>query len=115
MRDFIDREVALDMLAEHEKSQGHNYSLFRDVVSECAEVVRDVPSAFEWHPASELPRKGEQVLVYAMNTHYVCGKFDEVWTGNTWEDIWVTFDGYHGMAKIKEPIAWMPLPKEAPL
>lgn len=41
--DIISRQAAIDALAEHEKSRGHNYSMFVDVVSECAEIIRDIP------------------------------------------------------------------------
>ena len=41
--DTISRQAAIDALAEHEKSRGHNYTLFVDIVSECAEVIRDLP------------------------------------------------------------------------
>ena len=43
--DLIDRQQAIDALAKHEKSNGHNYTLFVDIVSECAEIIRDLPSA----------------------------------------------------------------------
>jgi len=43
--DTISRQAAIDALAEHEKSNGHNYTLFVDIVSECAEIIRDLPSA----------------------------------------------------------------------
>ena len=45
MADTISRQAAIDALAEHEKSNGHNYTLFVDIVSECAEIIRDLPSA----------------------------------------------------------------------
>lgn len=45
MTDYIDRQAAIDALAKHEKSKGHNYTLFVDIVSECAEIIRDLPSA----------------------------------------------------------------------
>ena len=45
MDDLISRQAAIDALAEHEKSRGHNYILFVDIVSECAEIIRDLPSA----------------------------------------------------------------------
>ena len=45
MRDLISRQAAIDALAKHEKSNGHNYTLFVDIVSECAEIIRDLPSA----------------------------------------------------------------------
>ncbi len=44
MDDLISRQAAIDALAEHEKSNGHNYTLFVDIVSECAEIIRDLPS-----------------------------------------------------------------------
>jgi hypothetical protein len=43
--DTISRQAAIDALAKHEKSKGHNYTMFVDVVSECAEIIRDLPSA----------------------------------------------------------------------
>lgn len=45
MADLIDRQAAIDALAAHERSKGHNYIMFIDVVSECAEIIRDLPSA----------------------------------------------------------------------
>ena len=45
MANYIDRQAAIDALAEHEKSNGHNYTLFVDIVSECAEIIRDLPPA----------------------------------------------------------------------
>lgn len=45
MSDLIERQAAIDALAKHEKSRGHNYTLFVDIVSECAEIIRDLPSA----------------------------------------------------------------------
>jgi hypothetical protein len=45
MGDTISRQAAIDALAKHEKSNGHNYTLFMDIVSECAEIIRDLPSA----------------------------------------------------------------------
>lgn len=45
MSDLIDRQQAIEALAKHEKSKGHNYTLFVDIVSECAEIIRDLPSA----------------------------------------------------------------------
>ena len=44
MSDLIERQAAIDVLAEHEKSRGHNYTLFVDIVSECAEIIRDLPT-----------------------------------------------------------------------
>lgn len=45
MSDLISRQAAIEALAEHEKSNGHNYTLFVDIVSECAEIIRNLPSA----------------------------------------------------------------------
>ena len=45
MGDLISRQAAIDALAKHEKSRGHNYTLFVDIVSECEEIIRDLPSA----------------------------------------------------------------------
>ena len=47
--DTISRQEAIDALAKHEKSNGHNYTLFVDIVSECAEIIRDLPSAQPEH------------------------------------------------------------------
>ena len=41
--DAIGRQAAIDALEKHERSNGHNYSMFVDVVSECAEIIRDLP------------------------------------------------------------------------
>lgn len=58
MDDLISRQAAIDALAEHEKSKNHNYVLFRTVVSECAEIIREVPTIEErkgrWIPKPEL-------------------------------------------------------------
>ena len=45
MDDLISRATAIDALEKHEKTKGHNYSLFVDVVSECEEIIRNLPSA----------------------------------------------------------------------
>ena len=60
MSDLISRKVAIDALAEHEKSKGHNYTFFVDVVRECAEIIRDLPSAQQWTPVSEGPPEEEK-------------------------------------------------------
>lgn len=44
LNDLISRQAAIDALAKHEKSKGHNYTLFVDIVSECAEIIRDLPT-----------------------------------------------------------------------
>ena len=57
MNDLISRQSAIDALAKHEESQGHNYSMFRSVVSECEEIIRDLPFAEpktgKWIPVSQ--------------------------------------------------------------
>ena len=56
MNDPIERQAAIDALAEHERSNGHNYTLFVDIVSECAEIIRDLPSAQpEWKTGNWVP------------------------------------------------------------
>ena len=58
MADLIDRQAAIDALAKHEKSNGHNYTLFVDIVSECAEIIRDLPSA---QPDRDTPKKPKEI------------------------------------------------------
>ncbi len=46
--DLISRKAAIDAFAEHkrhETSNGRNYTLFGEVVSECAVIIRNLPSA----------------------------------------------------------------------
>jgi len=43
--DMISRQATIDALEKHEKSNGHNYTLFVDIVSECEEIIREIPSA----------------------------------------------------------------------
>jgi hypothetical protein len=91
MSDLIDRKAAIDALAEHEKSRGHNYTLFVDIVSECAEIIRNLPSAQQWIPCSErLPKPFEHCL-------------------------WTTTDGrvvyHHCDGLFSNYTAWMPLPE----
>lgn len=66
MSDLIDRQEALKALEKHEKSNGHNYTMFAAIVSECEEIIRDVPSTqpveYRWIPCSEqMPEEREWI------------------------------------------------------
>lgn len=80
-------------------------------------LVRDTaPSAQpeqQWIPVTErLPEDGRQVLVYARSVHFALAKYDEMREADgTYEKQWVTFDAWKPFYKIKEVIAWMPLPE----
>ena len=68
----------------------------------------------QWIPCSErLPENERQVLVYAMNVHYVIAKYKEIRTRQgEYVRKWVMEDAYHIPQEIKhEVIAWMPLPE----
>ena len=103
--DIISRQAAIDALAKHEKSRGHNYSMFVDVVSECAEIIRDVPPMQpeqQWTSCSEGPPKEESEVLVTTSWNDVCkawysnGKWRAEFT-NEYDD--------------NEILAWMPLPK----
>ena len=73
MSDLIDRQAAIDALAKHEKSNGHNYTLFVDIVSECAEIIRDLPSA----QPEPLTDKEQRIFLAAMGREEkVCKQVD---------------------------------------
>lgn len=67
----------------------------------------------QWIPCSEkLPEDGRQVLVYARSVHFALAKYDEMREADgTYEKQWVTFDAWKPFYKIKEVVAWMPLPE----
>ena len=135
MDDLISRQAAIDALAEHEKSNGHNYTLFVDIVSECAEIIRDLPSAQpeqQWIPCSEqLPEDIRPVIVTWKNTdpasyyqyilgkhyvgvaHYKNGKW--YWYSSVTEDVLMEYGRYDSeeFDEAIECIAWMPLPAPA--
>lgn len=70
MSELIERRAAIDALAEHEKSRGHNYTLFVDIVSECAEIIRDLPSAQPEQNAGQwIPNKHTDTVLCSQ-----CGK-----------------------------------------
>lgn len=105
--DTISRQAAIDALAEHEKSNGHNYTLFVDIVSECAEIIRDLPSAEpRWIPVAEgLPGYGEDVLL-TVGAYCAVGYLSA--TNDEETDEWYFSGWYHPMSDVT---AWMPLPK----
>lgn len=107
MDDLISRKAAIDALAEHEKSRGHNYSMFADVVSECAEIIWDVPPVQpeqRWVPCSErLPEDDTPVLVYLFEHNkspYIAWLSDGRWYTEDFE-----------VERENEPVAWVPLPE----
>jgi len=125
MDELISKQAAIDALAEHEKSRGHNYTLFVDIVSECAEIIRDLPSAEpeqRWIPCSErLPEEDVEVLI---TYRYKEGEGD---TSHADIDITTYGQMYFGGNKVGnhkhwrqpfeyfesnyEVVAWMPLPQ----
>ena len=115
-----------DALAKHEKSNGHNYTLFVDIVSECAEIIRDLPSAQpeqHWIPVSErMPEDGENCLVSVRCSNnflvdrgtYSTDLFnvdEEDFFGNRGESGWYYLSSEYGYCKILNVIAWMPEPR----
>lgn len=124
--DTISRQEAIDALAKHEKSNGHNYTLFVDIVSECAEIIRDLPSAQpeqHWIPVSErMPEDGENCLVSVRCSNnflvdrgtYSTDLFnvdEEDFFGNRGESGWYYLSSEYGYCKILNVIAWMPEPR----
>ena len=67
----------------------------------------------QWVPCSErLPDDKRQVLVYAQSVHFALAKYDEMREADgTYSKQWVTFDAWKPFYKIKNVIAWMPLPE----
>ena len=85
-------------------------------VTDAMNVLRDLPSAQseqQWVPCSErLPENGRQVLVFARSVHFALAKYDEMREADgTYKMQWVTFDAWKPFYKIKDVIAWMPLPE----
>lgn len=66
-----------------------------------------------WIPCSErLPERPEQMLVYAINTHFSIAKYKEVRKGvNDYIYTWVTDNAFDVPHEVKNVIAWMPLPE----
>lgn len=59
-----------------------------------------------------LPENGRQVLVFARSVHFALAKYDEMREADgTYKKQWVTFDAWKPFYKIKDVIAWMPLPE----
>ena len=124
--DTISRQEAIDALAKHEKSNGHNYTLFVDIVSECAEIIRDLPSVQpeqHWIPVSErMPEDGENCLVSVRCSNdflvdrgtYSTDLFkvdEEHFFGKRGESGWYHLSSEYGYCKILNVIAWMPEPR----
>ena len=67
-----------------------------------------------WIPCSSerMPEDKRQVLVYAESVHFALAKYDEMREADgTYKKQWVTFDAWKPFYKIKNVIAWMPLPE----
>lgn len=83
MDELISRQAAIDALAKHEKSNGHNYTLFVDIVSECAEIIRDLPPAQperkKGHYIGEADGYADGELVYDIWSCSECGCYFEDW------------------------------------
>lgn len=108
--DIIRRQDAIDALEKHEKSKGHNNYAFVDIVSECAEIIRDVPSAQpeqQWIPCSE--RLPEPVTPSQRRGWFI--------TSNQYDSVTITCYEFES-SPFKEGwqtdmtiLAWMPLPE----
>ena len=100
--DMISRQAAIETVRKaKDKSELHR-------------MLIQLPSAQPgWIPCSErLPDNNRQVLVYARSVHFVLAKYDEMREADgTYKMQWVTFDAWKPFYKIKEVIAWMPLPE----
>ena len=78
MSDLISRQEVLKALEKHEKSNGHNYTMFAAIVSECEEIIRDVPSRQQWVRCSKkLPEEWEVLC---------CNKYGDYLLGHPYED-----------------------------
>ena len=111
--DLISRENALNCF--HDWVDRHGDVHTPDEMAEYR-AIEALPSAQpeqRWIPCSErLPEDGRQVLVYARSVHFALAKYDEMREADgTYEKQWVTFDAWKPFYKIKEVIAWMPLPE----
>ena len=97
-----------------------------DIVSECAEIIRDLPSAQpeqHWIPVSErMPEDGENCLVSVRCSNnflvdrgtYSTDLFnvdEEDFFGNRGESGWYYLSSEYGYCKILNVIAWMPEPR----
>lgn len=117
MSNLIDRRVAINAVEESRRLNHH-----QDGKESCAheyehrhflKILNDLPDAQRWIPCSErMPEGGRQVLVYARSVHFALAKYDEMREADgTYKKQWVTFDAWKPFYKIKEVIAWMPLPE----
>ncbi|MBQ6035754.1 MAG: DUF551 domain-containing protein [Lachnospiraceae bacterium] len=94
--ELISRQAAYEALQRHERSKGHNYLMFIDVVAECEEIILDVPPAEpQWIPVTErLPEHFGRYLVT------IVPDAGELWT----KVDFAMFSDLMGI--IKEPIFW---------
>ncbi len=128
--DLISREAAIDALEKHEKSKGHNYSLFVGVVSECEEIIRNLPSATadgRWIPVSEKPpefpciaylaagqipriKMPTGIYTYETDEHGVFYADSEI--VGMWADVSRYEEKKYSLEALYQSriIAWMPLP-----
>ena len=88
------------------------YCHFSNVAKELAKLPSAQPES-QWIPCSErLPERPEQMLVYAINTHFSIAKYKEVRKGvNDYIYTWVTDNAFDVPHEVKNVIAWMPLPE----
>lgn len=108
MDDLISRRDVIDLWNEYQ------YTIAVDAIkydSKLRSLLSAQPEQ-RWIPCSErLPEREEQVLIYAMNVHFVLAKYKELRTldGEYIKD-WVIEDAYNPPSLIKHKvIAWMPL------
>lgn len=122
MSNLIDRQAAIDALAENMPSLttpdgcgqfDHDIQVTDEAYVDCMQIIHELPSAQPgWIPCSErLPKNNGQVLVYARSVHYALAKYDEMREADgTYKKQWVTFDAWKPFYTIKDVLMWMPLP-----
>lgn len=115
MDDLINRQAAvrtsLEFIVEY---LGGSFD--EDFQKKLIEQMDALPSAQperKWVLCSErLPENGRQVLVYAISTHFVLAKYDEMREADgSYIKQWVTFDAWKPFYRVKDVIAWMELPE----
>ena len=117
--DCISRQAEIDTICEHGtdlERRGITVLAIAAHKQVTVDLLEKLPSAQaepQWIPCSErLPENNRQVLVYARSVHFALAKYDEMRNANgIYEMQWVTFDAWKPFYKIKEVIAWMPLPE----
>ena len=105
--DVIYKQAAIDAIKKHYRAHDN------DLLELIAFDIEQLPSAQQWIPCSErLPEDNRQVLVYACSVHFALAKYDEMRDANgIYKMQWVTYDAWKPLYKIKDVIAWMPLPE----